>query len=213
MPGFLAAAVPAAIGAVASAWGQKRANDQTRDLAREQMGFQERMSNTAWQRGVADMEKAGLNPALAYSQGGASTPVGASAKMENEVAPAVSTAMEYRRMSNDIKMQNATIQKTREEARSAKALATINEGRMRAYGVTRTKDGTLHFDLDNPHLIDLVHAEVNTAKAQADLFRSQLPAAMAAMKASSGKFGTGTAYLQRLFQSVPGLSLLMKGGN
>ena len=38
--------------------------------------WQEQMSNTAYQRAVEDMRKAGINPILAYQQGGASTPGG-----------------------------------------------------------------------------------------------------------------------------------------
>jgi hypothetical protein len=71
----------AAIGAGAGLLGTFMTNRSRVAQARDQMEFQQRMSNTAYQRSMADMRKAGLNPILAAKQGGASTPAGAMANI------------------------------------------------------------------------------------------------------------------------------------
>lgn len=110
--GLAQSVAPVAAGAL-NFYGQRATNSANAQMAQNQMDFQAQMANTSYQRGTADMKAAGLNPMLAYSQGGAASPGGASAVMGNEVGQGASSALSAYSLMQEMQLRSEQIEQAK----------------------------------------------------------------------------------------------------
>lgn len=165
--------IGAAVGGALSLIGGQSAQNNSAKSLRRQMRFQEYMSNTAHTREVHDLRNAGLNPILSANKSGASTPSGGALNYDNVIGDAVSTALQARRLREDVKtaqeqqkLLDSQKQKTDTEAKTAQLLQPYQE--------------SLAYLNDKITNLNVVAAEKNAAKdkLELDLYNSDVGPAL-----------------------------------
>lgn len=193
------------LGGIFGSSAQKRANRTNIRLQREQQAWEERMSNTAWTRGVQDMTSAGINPMLAVSQGGASTPnvSAATVQPEDALARSATSAGAKAMQALNLEQQMANIRLTNAQHRGAQAdadLKRVNADIAQAGSAAKTGMASSMAFLELAQLnqvvnnlritgqltaaqatqvTELLPELLRQAKAQAELLQLQIPSAKA----------------------------------
>lgn len=199
-----AAAVGSIISGLAGAAGTTQTNKANRRMAREQMEFQERMSNTSAQRSVADYIKAGLNPALAYERG-ASSPGGASATMGDAIGAGISNARAAREH-----IQNMQIAKAQSDAQLTKTRTEVGlmmqSGKESIQRESLLREQALEQHRQRNQNIIMQPATLRLANAQAMLQEMMIPGARntAAFEERLNSLGTGagSTALRALLETI-----------
>ena len=189
--GWVVPILTSVAGAIIDKQSQDRANKANAQNVERQIAFQDEQSRTQYQRAVADMKAAGLNPALAYKAGGNSTESGAAANYErtNTGQRLTEAVAAY----NDFANASAQRQVMREQAglTSAQARKTATEAQL-----LQPDLDLVTIDADKEDGYRSLYKKGKLAKARADISNAPLTTEQAIANIKNTNQGAATAKQQ-----------------
>lgn len=187
--------IGALLGGMFSGMGAAAQSAMQLKVAREQMDFQERMANTAHQRQVSDLRKAGLNPILSQRLGGAATPPGALAQTTNVGAAMAEGALKG--------STTAIAQKRAKQERENLRLQGVNLDKTGQY-IDQQKATAKEAENQHRNAVHKLQAEILQLRQAWDFREMERPGAEIERDIDRTEYGQGMRYWNRGGSSVMG---------
>lgn len=164
---------------------QKDTNLMNQAMAREQMAFQERMSNSAHQREMEDLRNAGLNPILSATGGsGASVPSGSSSTaiapqshFAEALSGSINSGLSLAAAESDLNFKNSQTAKTLADTANSLEQAKVISESIRGQKLSNAKQAAT-FDAD------VLHAKSSSQREGYEATRSYYEGQRASVEAS-----------------------------
>lgn len=182
---------------------EQEANAFSAAEAQKQRDWEEQMSNTSYQRQVADMRAAGVNPALSMNGAGASTPSGSSATSVSPSAPGLSFSdlMQLLMLPMQKKLLQSQAAMYRDQGEAALRNAGANE---RNAGTNERNAGTNERNAESQaRAVDVQQFNAETDRMRYDLEKMRTDKQLQVSDAELGEIAERTAYLKLQREYMP----------
>lgn len=193
-----------AFSAFSASGAAKKQNKAARNMMLDNQQWSEHMRNTAYQTAMSDMKNAGLNPMLAYSQGGAPIPSTSAPPVVSEGLNLGNAAASAR----ELRMQDAQLDNLQADTskKTVEAYATKNQG-IKAHQDTVNADQDYHIKILSQ---DLLKQQIHSAKNATRV--SDADAAMADIdrKIYESQYGAVLRNLQKILNPASSAKALMR---